>query len=348
MNIHEKYVKRCLQLANNGLGLTRSNPMVGCVIVYDNKILGEGYTSPFGGNHAEVNAINSVNDKGLLQKSTLYVSLEPCNHFGKTPPCSDLIVKHKIPKVVVGCIDPYKVVAGKGVERLRNSGCEVLVGVLEDNCIELNKRFFTFYTKKRPYIVLKWAETKDGFIAPGNRRKERKPVWITNSYSRQLVHKWRAEEQAILVGTKTAIQDNPKLDVRDYEGQNPLRLVLDKNLRIPNNYNVLDKNIKTVVFTEKPKKDCNNLVYCKIDFSKNITQQICDYLYQNEIQSVIVEGGTKTIQTFIDADLWDEARIFTGNTSFADGIKAPYIYGREILTKKINSDTLRVLTPKGF
>ncbi|MET2984393.1 bifunctional diaminohydroxyphosphoribosylaminopyrimidine deaminase/5-amino-6-(5-phosphoribosylamino)uracil reductase RibD [Aureibaculum conchae] len=343
VNIHEKYIKRCLQLAKNGLGLTRPNPMVGCVIVHDNNIIGEGFTNPFGGNHAEVNAINSVSDRKLLQKSTLYVSLEPCSHFGKTPPCSDLIIKHNISKVVVGCIDPFEAVAGRGVKKLQESGCEVIFGVLEKECIELNKRFFTYHTKKRPYIILKWAETKDGFIAPTTKRKENKPVWITNKYSRQLVHKWRAEEQAILVGTTTAIEDNPKLDVRDWIGENPLRLILDRNLRVPNNYNVFDGSNRTVVFTEKDKKDKNNLKYSKIDFTKNIPQQICDYLCKKEIQSVIIEGGTKTLQSFIDTDLWDEARIFTGDVSFSDGVKAPIIYGRDILNKKIKYDTLKIL-----
>ena len=330
-------------MAKYGLGLTSPNPMVGCVIVCGETIIGEGFTSPYGGSHAEVNAINSIENKNLLQKSTLYVSLEPCSHFGKTPPCSDLIIKHKIPNIVVGCIDPFDAVAGKGIEKLKHSGCDVIVGVLEKECIELNKRFFTFHTKKRPYIILKWAETKDGFIAPTIKRKENKPVWITNKYSRQLVHKWRAEEQAILVGTTTVVQDNPRLDVRDWVGKNPLRLILDRSLRTPTDYYVFDESNQTVVFTEKDEADKNNLMYSKIDFTKNIPQQVCDYLYEKEIQSVIIEGGTKTLKSFIDAGLWDEARIFTGDVSFSDGIKAPIIYGREMLSKKIKSDTLRIL-----
>jgi len=343
VKIHENYIKRCLELAKNGLGLTRPNPMVGCVIIYDNKVIGEGYTSPYGGNHAEVNAIKSVVDKDLLRKATLYVSLEPCNHFGKTPPCSVLIVKHKIPKIVVGCVDPFKAVAGKGIEKLKNSGSEVIVGVLEDECVKLNQRFFTFHNKKRPYIILKWAETKDGFIAPTAKRIENKPVWITNKYSRQLVHKWRGEEQAILVGTKTVIHDNPKLDARDYVGENPIRLVLDKELRVPESYNVLDAKIKTVIFTESDKENSGQLKYKKLNFTKNIPLQICDYLYQNEIQSVIVEGGTQTLQTFIDFNLWDEARIFTGDIIFSKGVKAPNIKGLEISNTKLKSDALKIL-----
>ncbi|MCL4122689.1 UNVERIFIED_CONTAM: hypothetical protein GTU68_046588 [Idotea baltica] len=319
--------------------------MVGCVIVYEGRVIGEGFTSPYGGNHAEVNAINSVKDKKLLKKSSLYVSLEPCNHHGKTPPCSDLIIKYKIPNVIIGCIDPFEAVAGKGVEKLKKSGSNVVVGVLKDECIDINKRFFTFHNKKRPFVILKWAETKDGFVAPLIRTKQNKPVWITNTYSRQLVHKWRAEEQSILVGTNTAIQDNPKLDVRDWSGANPLRLVFDKNLKIPKNYNLLDDQIKTIVFTEEQNTNRNNTIYCKIDFSKSIPDQVCDYLYDNEIQSVIVEGGTQTLQTFIDCSLWDEARIFIGNSNFSKGVNAPIIYGEEILNEAFKTDVLRILIP---
>lgn len=343
MKIHEKYIKRCLELAKNGLGTTRPNPMVGCVIVYDELIIGEGYTSPYGGNHAEVNAISAVVDKSLLAKSTLYVSLEPCNHYGKTPPCSDLIVKSKIPKVVIGCVDPFKEVAGKGIEKLEKNGCEVLVGVLEEECVEMNKRFFTYHTKKRPYIVLKWAETKDGFASPFSKREKASPVWITNIYSRQLVHKWRAEEQAILVGTTTVVNDNPKLDVRDWNGENPIRVILDRSLRIPDDYHVMDANINTIILTEKKKENSKNLSYKYIDFSKNIAQQICAILYELEIQSVFIEGGTQTLQTFIDANLWDETRVFIGNVTFAKGLKSPIVIGEEIRRQNIVSDTLKII-----
>ena len=343
MKIHEKYIKRCLELAKNGLGVTRPNPMVGCVIVSEGIIIGEGFTSPFGGNHAEVNAINSVKNKDFLVSATLYVSLEPCNHYGKTPPCSDLIVKSKIPNVIIGCVDPFVDVAGKGIEKLEKNGCEVVVGVLEEQCIEMNKRFFTFHTKKRPYIVLKWAETKDGFISLLSKRKEAKPVWITNVYSRQLVHKMRMEEQAILVGTTTVVADNPKLDVRDWQGENPIRLVLDANLRIPKNFNVLDGSIKTIVFTENKKGDTENLIYKEIDFSVPIAQQICAVLYELEIQSVFIEGGAQTLQTFIDANLWDEALVFVGDVTFTKGLKAPILIGKEISRQSILSDTLKIL-----
>ena len=365
MKIHEKYIKRCIELAKNGLGTTSPNPMVGSVIVYNDAIIGEGYTSPYGGNHAELNAINSVKDKETLKKATLYVSLEPCNHFGKTPPCSDLIVKCQVPKVIIGCIDPFDKVAGKGVEKLRKHGCNVEVGVLEDECVELNKRFFTCHTKKRPYIILKWAETKNGLVdkichseldlEPYHKKLKQvqfdaslaKPIWITNQYSRQLVHKWRSEEQAILVGTNTAINDNPKLDVRNWQGKNPIRIVLDRNLRIPKNYHLFDKRIKTIVLTEKKNEEgAENLIYEQIDFSKDIAKQICEVLYNYTIQSVIIEGGSRTLQTFIDANLWDEARVFIGDVNFNKGVNAPVIEGKEIIRQTIQADILKILKNK--
>ena len=350
MKIHEKYIKRCLALAKKGLGTTSPNPMVGSVIVYKNSIIGEGYTSPYGGNHAEVNAINAVVDKALLKKATLYVSLEPCNHVGKTPPCSDLIIKYGIPNVVVGCIDPFEKVAGKGIEKLRKSGCNVEVGVLEKECVELNKRFFTFHNKKRPYIILKWAESADGFISPYytlKEGKEAKPIWITNQYSRQLVHKWRAEEQAILVGTNTALNDNPALDVRSWSGKNPIRIVLDRSLKIPMNYKLFDGSIKTIVLTERVRETNNeNLIFEKIHFSEQLALQIGTVLYSYNIQSVIIEGGAQTLQTFIDANLWDEARVFEGDRMFFRGIKAPMMQEGVIKQRTIKKDIIRIINHK--
>ena len=282
MKNHELYIKRCLQIAKNGLGSTRPNPMVGAVVVFENKIIGEGFTSAYGGNHAEVNAINSVKDKSLFEKSTLYVTLEPCSHFGKTPPCSDLIVKHKIPEVVIGCIDDNPAVAGKGIAKLKAAGCKVTVGVLENACKMHHKRFFTFYNKKRPYIILKWAETKDGFIAPKS-KNEQKPVWITNTYSRQLVHKWRAEEQAILVGTNTVLEDNPSLTVRDWKGNNPTRVVLDRTSKLNLAYNVFNAEAETFIINGQ-----------NVDFTKPIAIQITNLFYQNNINSIIIECGLKT------------------------------------------------------
>ncbi len=253
MNIHTKYMQRCIELGKNGLGSTYPNPMVGSVIVHNEKIIGEGFTSPCGGPHAEVNAINSVNDKSLLKKATLYVTLEPCSHFGKTPPCADFIVANKIPRVVVGVKDPHEKVAGMGIQKLRDAGCEVEVGVLEEECREHHKRFLTFHEKKRPYIILKWAESSDGFLAPDKSEREAnpEPYWITNKKSRQLVHQWRSEEHAILVGTNTVLEDNPKLNVRDWAGNSPIRIVVDRDLRIPSNNNIYDGSVSTLVLTAK-------------------------------------------------------------------------------------------------
>jgi diaminohydroxyphosphoribosylaminopyrimidine deaminase/5-amino-6-(5-phosphoribosylamino)uracil reductase len=350
VKIHENYIKRCIQLAKNGLGNTYPNPIVGCVIVHQDKVIGEGWHQKAGGNHAEVNAINSVKDKSLLPKATLYVNLEPCNHFGKTPPCSDLIISQQIPKVIIGTIDPYDEVAGKGVEKLKKHGCEVVVGVLVEECVELNKRFLNYHANKSPYIILKWAESKDGFIDIHRQiinGDDAKPNWITNQYSRQLVHKWRAEEQAIMIGTNTVVNDNPKLNVRNWLGKNPIRIVLDKNLRIQDNYRIFDGNVKTIIVTEKAKDlKVNNLFFEQIDFSKNVAKQICEILYKHEIQSVIIEGGSQTLQTFIDANLWDEARIFIGEITFSNGIHAPKIKGVESDSKMIQSDVLKVLYNK--
>ncbi len=330
MKPHEIYIKRCLQIAKNGLGTTRPNPMVGAVIVYNDHIIGEGFTSEYGCNHAEVNAINSVKDKTLLSKSTIYVTLEPCSHYGKTPPCSDLIISHHIPNVVIGCIDDNPEVAGKGIAKLKASGCNVTVGVLENECKIHHKRFFTFHNKKRPYIILKWAETADGFIAP-IQKDEKKPVWITNTYSRQLVHKWRAEEQAILVGTNTVIEDNPSLTVRDWSGENPIRVVLDKTSKLSSDYNIFNEDAKTIRLTNKI-----------IDFDKPIATQIAKLLHQQNISSVIIEGGATTLQTFIDEHLWDEARVFIGNPSFKTGIKAPELIGNLISESQIKNDLLKI------
>ncbi|PTX61708.1 diaminohydroxyphosphoribosylaminopyrimidine deaminase [Kordia periserrulae] len=342
---HETYMKRCLQLAANGLPAAMPNPSVGAVIVHNDVIIGEGYTNAYGGNHAEVNAIASVRDKSLLKESTIYVSLEPCSHFGKTPPCSDLIIKHQIPKVVIGTIDPFAKVAGRGVQKLKDAGCEVVLNVLKDECVASNKRFFTFHQHKRPYIILKWAQTQDGFIDKiRNENDAVQPNWITNEYSRQLVHKWRSEEAAILVGTNTAITDNPKLNTRDWQGENPVRIVLDRSLRIPAEYALLDETIKTIVLTEKENVSSENRIFETIDFSKNLPQQICDVLYRYDLQSVIIEGGKQTLQTFIDANLWDEARVFTGKTVFQQGIEAPTFTGTLQSQKSISDDTLEIYT----
>jgi len=340
VKVQEKYIKRCIELAENGLGTTYPNPLVGCVIVYENTIIGEGWHKKSGEAHAEVIAIESVKNKELLASSTLYVSLEPCSHFGKTPPCADLILKYKIPNVVIGTIDPNSKVAGKGIQKLIDSGVNVTVGILEKECNELNKRFFTFHKKNRPYIILKWAESSDGFISPKN-KSEQKPVWISNDYSRQLVHKWRSEEQAILVGTQTIMDDNPSLTVREWVGKNPIRVVIDKENSIDSSSNVLDNQAKTIVFSNKEvTSNSDTIQYLKINFDKNSTQVIVEKLYENNIQSIIIEGGRKTIQSFIDANLWDEARVFIGEIKLLEGTKAPAI-NRAINSKSgLNNDTL--------
>ncbi len=337
---------RCIQLAKNGLGTTYPNPLVGSVIVLDNKIIGEGWHLEAGKPHAEVNAIKSVKDKSLLEQATIYVSLEPCSHYGKTPPCADLIVAKGIKNVVVGSTDPNPQVAGNGIIKLMQAGCKVKIGVLEKECDALNKRFFTFQNKKRPYIFLKWAETQDGFIAPKSRDKQA-PVWITNTYSRQRVHQMRAEEQAILVGTNTILVDNPSLTTREVAGTNPTRIVIDRKLKIPTTATVLDGTVKTIVITEKEGKHLDNVIYELIDFNKPVASQICDVLYNHKIQSLIIEGGAQTLQTFIDENLWDEAHQYKGDTIFSEGTKAPVYNGvktmptiRKVSEEKIKDDTL--------
>jgi len=326
----EKYIKRCIELAKNGLGTTYPNPLVGSVIVYKDEIIGEGWHKKAGEPHAEVIAINSVKDKSLLFKATIYVSLEPCSHFGKTPPCCNLILANNIPNVVIGTMDPFAKVAGNGIKKLVEAGKNVTVGILEDECNKLNKRFFTFHNKKRPYVILKWAESLDGFIAPLTKEKK-EPVWITNEYSRQLVHKWRSEEQAILVGTNTVIDDNPSLTTRDWTGNSPIRIVLDQNNRISKENHIFDNQAKTILLSGT-----------EIDYSKKIGVQIADYLFNTNIQSVIIEGGRQTLQTFIDENIWDEARIFKGKKPLIKGIKAPIIKCKNVKQQTILEDELLI------
>lgn len=338
-------MQRCIDLAYMGLGHTYPNPLVGCVIVYNNQIIGEGYHQKAGQPHAEVNAINSVKDKSLLSKSTLYVNLEPCSHFGKTPPCADLIVKHNIPKVVIGTQDPFSEVAGRGIEKLKNNGCEVIVGVLENECNELNKRFFTFHQKKRPFIILKWSQSPDGFISPERKpSKNPQPFWISNETSKILVHKWRTEEQSIMIGTNTAMLDNPILNSRDWSGNNPVRIVVDENLILGNNLNLFDNSIKTLIFNKIENKTSENQLteFIKIDFNSDIITAILDVLYQKQIQSLIVEGGSYLLNSFFNADLWDEIRVSSGESFLKKGIRAPEIKGKFVSMKKINSNKLYV------
>ncbi len=317
--------------------------MVGSVIVYDENIIGEGWHHKAGAPHAEVNAIQSVSDKTLLKKATIYVSLEPCSHFGKTPPCSDLIIAKDIKKVVIGIMDPFVEVAGRGIKKLMDAGCDVRVGILEEKSRELNKRFLTFHQKKRPYIILKWAQSQDGFLVP-EKQKKREPVWISNNFSKQVVHKWRSEEQAILVGTNTAVADNPKLNTRFWDGPSPTRIVLDRKSRIPKNSALFDGSVKTIVLTEENAEapSTQNLIFEQLDFAKNLPQQIGEVLYRHQLQSVIIEGGARTLQSFIDKGIWDEARVFTGKIQFKKGIKAPEFSGKIISEENITGDNLKI------
>jgi len=335
----EIFMKRCFELANKAMGYVSPSPMVGSVIVYEGKIIGEGYHENYGKSHAEVNAIASVKDKSLLPKSTLYVNLEPCAHFGKTPPCSNLIIEHKISKVVIGCIDSFSEVAGKGIVKMENAGIEVIVGVLEKESRALNKRFFTFHEKERPYIILKWAESKDGFIAPKNQTA---PFWMTSSESKKLVHQWRAEEDAILVGRITAKKDNPSLTVREVEGQNPVRIVIDKDLKLSDELNLFDSDSKAIVFNAIKTEEVDSYYFIKITLN-NLIENILSELYKQNIQSIIIEGGRKTLQSFIDENMWDEARIFTANKELTDGVKSPNIKGEIIEETEVGWDSLEVI-----
>ncbi|SDZ87031.1 bifunctional diaminohydroxyphosphoribosylaminopyrimidine deaminase/5-amino-6-(5-phosphoribosylamino)uracil reductase RibD [Psychroflexus halocasei] len=340
MNIHEKYMSRCIQLAKKGLGSTYPNPLVGCVIVHKNKIIGEGWHEKAGEAHAEVRAIASVKNHELLKESQIYVSLEPCSHYGKTPPCANLIIDKKIPEIIIGAVDPFAEVSGNGIKKLFEAGRKVRVGVLEKECLDLNKRFNTFHQKKRPYIILKWAETPDSFVAP---KTQDGIFWISNPYSKQMVHKWRSEEVAIIVGTNTALKDNPQLNTRSWSGKSPIRIVIDKNLKLTEDLHLFDASVQTYIFhhLELNAKDKKNLNYIGIDFSKNVLNQLMEKLYQLKIQSVIIEGGSQTLQSFIDQNLWDEARVFTGQNKLNNGIKAPKFDFTPILTEKISTDIFK-------
>ncbi len=338
---HELFIKRCLELASMGLGHVAPNPMVGAVIVYKDMVIGEGYHMQFGREHAEVNAINAVKDQSLLEKGTLYVNLEPCVHTGKTPPCCDLIVLKKIRKVVIGTSDPNPVVGGNGIEMLRKNGVEVIVDVLKEECVALNRRFFTFYNKERPYIILKWAQTVDGFMDFNRKPGEAVGVnWISNKLSQTLVHKWRAEEQAIMVGTNTVILDNPRLTVRHWTGSNPLRVIIDRTLRIPFDYHVMENTLPTIVFNEKKSEAVKNIRYIKIDFSNSMFTQLFGELCVLNIQSILVEGGKKLIESLIKENLWDEARVIVGDKNFRSGYLAPVLHQKPESTANILNDQL--------
>ncbi|MBC8592250.1 bifunctional diaminohydroxyphosphoribosylaminopyrimidine deaminase/5-amino-6-(5-phosphoribosylamino)uracil reductase RibD [Oscillospiraceae bacterium N12] len=319
----EKYMQRCIELAGNGLCNVSPNPMVGAVIVCDGKIIGEGYHIRCGEAHAEVNAIRSVKDESLLERSTIYVSLEPCSHYGKTPPCADLIIEKKIPRIVIGCQDPFSKVAGRGIQKLRDAGREVIVGVLEAECRQLICKFITFHTFHRPYITLKWAESQDGFIDLN--RTAGNPVKLSTPLTSMIVHKKRSESDAIMVGTRTALLDNPSLTVRNWYGKNPIRIVLDKDLSLPTSLHLFDGSVPTLIFTENQHSPLSNPEYIVLNYQKDILPQIMEELYKRGIQSLLVEGGSILLQSFIDAGCWDEAFVEQASKELHSGVKAPEI-----------------------
>ncbi|MDA3615648.1 bifunctional diaminohydroxyphosphoribosylaminopyrimidine deaminase/5-amino-6-(5-phosphoribosylamino)uracil reductase RibD [Chitinophagaceae bacterium LY-5] len=339
---HEIYMRRCIELARKGLGKVAPNPMVGAVLVHNNRIIGEGYHQEYGKAHAEVNCINSVSadNKYLIADSTIYVSLEPCAHYGKTPPCADLIVASNIKKVVIGCADPFEAVNGKGIAILKNAGIDVITGVLETECKKLIKRFTTYHLGKRPYIVLKWAESNDGIIAKVNERTA-----ISNALSNRLVHRWRSEEQAILVGTNTAIIDNPKLNSRLFPGRDPLRIVIDRQNKLDGSNHLLSDDLPTIVLNDHLNKTNNRKQFIAVDASESesaFLEKSILKLYEAGITSILVEGGAKTLQSFIDAGLWDEARVITNATlNLQNGIDAPRLLNSTLI-KTLFLDTDRI------
>jgi diaminohydroxyphosphoribosylaminopyrimidine deaminase/5-amino-6-(5-phosphoribosylamino)uracil reductase len=333
MSEDEQFMFRCIQLATNGAGNVAPNPMVGAVLVYEGKIIGEGYHAMYGQAHAEVNCINSVSEanSGYISRSVLYVSLEPCTHFGKTPPCADLIIRHEIPKVVIGARDPFLEVNGRGIEKLRHAGVEVIAGILKQECEELNKRFFTFHQQHRPYVILKWAQTADKKISSGTTGR----LLISGDLANRLVHKWRSEEAAILVGTNTALLDDPSLNVRSWTGSNPVRVVIDRNLRLPAQLKIFDQSQRTIIFNSCKHQSHGQLEYYQLKQDTPVAAQILHACHELNIQSVLVEGGAKTLQLFIDENCWDEARVITNpNLVSPAGVEAPFLDKGKIIYKE--------------
>jgi len=330
-------MQRALELAASGQGTVSPNPMVGCVIVHENKIIGEGYHQKYGGPHAEVNAISSVSNPELLVESTCYVTLEPCAHYGKTPPCADLLVNKKIKNVVIASHDTNPLVGGKGIQKLKDAGIEVVTGVLGPEARALNKRFFTMIEKKRPFILLKWAQTADGFIARSNYDSN----WISSQESRTLVHQWRSEEDAIMVGTNTALHDNPTLNVRDWHGKSPLRVVIDKQLRLPTTHNLFNGDYPTMVYTTQKSEVSNNLTYVKLG-EMNFLQNMLADLHERNVQSVFVEGGSFLLNSLLTLGLWDEARVFESPVMFEEGISAPSLNESPLEEIHLKTDVLKI------
>lgn len=338
---HEYFMQRCFDLASIGLANASPNPSVGAVLVHENNIIGEGFTSAYGGSHAEVNCLKSVKAEAvnLIKESRLYVSLEPCSHFGKTPPCSDLIIAYQIPHVIIANQDPNPLVAGKGIAKLKTSGIIVTENILAEKGCELNKRFFTFHTKKRPYIILKWAQTTMGFFAPDNNSQ----FWITNKKTKALVHAWRSQEMAILVGEKTILNDNPRLDTRLVAGKSPIRIVVNTEQHLDEKLVIFQDGNPTIVFTFEQRANFGATTFVHLIKEESIIKQILAKLYQLAINSVIIEGGAYTLNAFIEAGLWDEARILTGEKELSKGIQAPKISGTSISEFKILNDNIQIL-----
>tara|TARA_B110000263_G_scaffold232500_1_gene228607 strand:- start:437 stop:1483 length:1047 start_codon:yes stop_codon:yes gene_type:complete len=343
LSLDEKYMQRCIELATKGLGYTYPNPLVGSVIVYNNKIISEGWHKKAGENHAEIEAIENIHDKSILQKSTLYVNLEPCSHFGKTNPCADRIIKEQISRVVIGTKDFSKKINGKGIEKLKKAGCKVKIGILDKECIYLNRRFFSFHLNQRPYIILKWAESKDGFMAPSSMfRNKKNPFWLSNIHSIQKSHKWRAEEQAILIGVQTVIDDDPSLTVRSYSGNNPLRIILDPNNRAPDYSKIITDNLNTLIINSSREKRTKKKCWKKINF-KLFKEEIIKVLNTKKIQSIIIEGGSRTLEYFIENDLFDEIRKIKTQLKLNNGIKSPKYNGKIIREEIIKGDVIQYI-----
>jgi diaminohydroxyphosphoribosylaminopyrimidine deaminase/5-amino-6-(5-phosphoribosylamino)uracil reductase len=338
----EMFMKRALELAAQGMGKVAPNPLVGCVIVYEDRIIGEGFHQRYGGAHAEVNAINSVEDKSLIEKSTLYVTLEPCNHQGLTPACTELIIANKISKVVVATVDPNPLVSGKGIERLQEAGIQVELGSLEEQARWMNRRFNTFHEKQRPYIILKWAETQDGFMDILRENGETGSFAISGKEAKTMVHRWRTEEAAILVGSRTVFIDNPQLTARHWEGKDPVRIVIDANLKVPRTHRIFEDRGRTIVFNRLETRPIFNIEYVQLNFAEEILPRIMDYLRYEKLTSVIVEGGAATLGRFLELGLWDEIRRFKAPMKLEAGLKAPIIVGSPAETLKVGEDVLEV------
>lgn len=339
MTIHETYMHRCIGLASQASGHVAPNPMVGAVLVHESEIIGEGYHQVYGGPHAEVNCIDSVNETNwhLISKSALYVSLEPCAHFGKTPPCADLIIRHNIKKVIIGCRDPFTEVNGKGIEKLLAAKVDVTTGILEKECKELNKRFFTFHTRHRPYIILKWAQTAD--LRIGNAGNNR--LMITNEFTNRLVHRWRSEEAAIMAGTNTVMMDDPMLTNRLWHGNQPVRVIVDMDLRLPSSLRVFDGSVKTIIFNAVKHEEVNNTTYYQVTRDVNLVHQVLNGLYQIKVLSVMIEGGARLIQSFIDEGLWDEARVITNRKLVLNGgVPSPILTDATVIAEQSFGDDL--------